>query len=221
METGVSGWMRNNSCNTHAYTFNNPDARSWHKMWFSFWTFMIWWNLICSHSAPVVIHCKLFNNCSFPCIFFPAFCFLFTFPIPTSAFQSLGAAAGLISGLQAWRIPSVMWGHQSERNAPCQGCQGWKGCPKGEKTHKDWTLPLANHCCVSCLCSVFHQSMQVCAAPARTHTYTHTHTVFSLTLYSHASSVLWPRVRVLTCYQAHSYAHTCSLFSHTASYEKV
>lgn len=52
------------------------------KMWFSFWPFMIWWNLICSHSAAVIIHCKLFNDCSFSCIFFPPILFSFHIPDP-------------------------------------------------------------------------------------------------------------------------------------------
>lgn len=36
-------------------------------------------------------------------------------------------------------MPSVMWGHQSGRNAPCQGCQ-W--CPMGDKSHREWTSPI-------------------------------------------------------------------------------
>lgn len=70
---------------------------------------------------------------------------------------------------------SVTWGHQPERNAPCQGLKGCKGCPEGDKTHKEWTPPLANHCCVSCLCGVFHQSTQVCTAPEHIFSLTYIH----------------------------------------------
>lgn len=68
-------------------------------------------------------------------------------------------------------MPSVMWGHQSGRNVPCQGCHEWKQCRKGDEPHKEWTPSLDNHYCVSWLCCVFHQSTQVVSTPAFIHTY--------------------------------------------------
>lgn len=129
METGVSGWMRNHSCNTH--TFNNPYARSWRKrMWFAFWPFRIWWKLIWSQSAAVTIHHKPSDDCSFSCRPHPPFCF-FTFPILTSAFQSVG--------LQ--QVSSVGYRHEGCRPScevtSLRGMFHVRG-ERGVPTHKDW-----------------------------------------------------------------------------------
>lgn len=57
-----------------------------------------------------------------------------------------------------------MWGHRSERNAPCQACRGRRGVPwetKLAKTEPDLQPTL--------LVRVFFLSTQVCIAPARSH----------------------------------------------------
>lgn len=90
-----------------------------------------------------------------PAIAFP---FLFTFLIPNSPPSILsGAAARLIGWLWAWRMPSVTRGHQSERNAPCQGRE--KRGPEGRQTHIQH-LPVnpawVKHTCVASLLVFLH-----------------------------------------------------------------
>lgn len=76
--------------------------------------------------------------------------------------------------------------------------RGGRGVPRERKPTKTEPLPPANHRCASRLCSVFHQSTQVCAAPARTHTCC----IFSHTLFTCKLGV------VTWCWSAHMLPNT-------------
>lgn len=92
-----------------------------------------------------------------------------------------------------------MWGQQSERNAPCQGCQGWKGrggVPRETKpTNTEPHLrPITAACpaCVACFIKAHR------CAP---HLHTYTHAAFSL------SPVFTCELSVVTsCWSAHMLA---------------
>lgn len=98
-------------------------------------------------------------------------------------------------GSPAWEECSMSW------------MSGEEGASRGIQYPTKCTALLASHWCLSCLYCEFHQSTQVCIA------LTHTHIYLSSCLslkFTHVGSTL-----ILSCSQAHVYAHTYTPPTHT------
>lgn len=101
-----------------------------------------------------------------------------------------------------------MWGHQPERNAPCQGCQERKGFPKGYNTQQSvshlWPIIGA---CPACIVNFIKAHR--CALHWHTRTYICPHVCL---LNLHTWVAHWSYLES-ACSQTHVYIHTYTLFS--------
>lgn len=100
-----------------------------------------------------------------------------------------------------------MWGHQPERNAPCQGCQERKGFPEGYNTQQSvlhfWPVIGA---CPACIVNFIKAHR--CALHWHTRTYICPHVCL---LNLHTWVAHWSYLES-ACSQAHVYAHTYTPF---------